>query len=320
MVATLVVAAALVSPPPGRIVFDRISVDGQSEHIYRERADGTGVVRISRSGRYWSEPRWSPDGRLVAAFSERGITIVTPSGLIVRSVQAVGSTADLTWSPDGRWFAYVAQHCQDPLGHEDPSCGTLWVVRVDGTGQRRVSREGKVALVSSFDRPYTWSPDGRRIAYAGFNGLVVADILTGRRHLLGPTARIYSVPDWSPDGRRLLYAYGDELVTSAPDGSDRRAVHGARDTLLAAWSPDGTRIAYIEQFRGDDWRVFVSRADGTARVQLGEAHSDAPLVWSPGGTHVLVGVAGGDRFEIFSVDGHGRPRFIRGGDSADWTR
>jgi Tol biopolymer transport system component len=124
-------------------------------------------------------------------------------GRVVRRVRTIGSTAYLTWSPDGNRFVYVAERCQDPAGHEDPSCGTLWFFHVDGRGRRRASGEQAVALV--------WP-------------------------LLGPSARIEAVPDWSPDGRRLLYTYGCALVTSAPDGSDRRIVRGARDTLLAAWS------------------------------------------------------------------------------------
>ena len=307
--------AAPPPPPPGLIVFDQISLDGQRTFIFRERGDGSERVVVLHNG--W-DPVWSPDGRFIAAFQGPGITVMTRDGRVVRRVRTVGSTAYLTWSPDGSWFAYVAEHCQDPAGHEDPSCGTLWVVHIVGSGQRRASREQAVALVYSFERPYTWSPDGRRIAFAGLEGLVVSDVLTGRRHLLGPTAGIEAVPDWSPDGRRLLYTYGDGLVTSAPDGSSRRIVRDARDTLLAAWSPDDSRIAYVRRVHGDDWRVFVSAPNGDARVQLGQTQSDRPLVWSPDGRFLLVGIAGDDRFEIFRADGRGRPRFIRGGEDGDW--
>src|SRR2546423_2565747 len=311
------VVAAPPPTPPGLIVFDQISLDGQGTFVYRERAGGAGLVRLTRNGNWWW-PQWSPDGRLIVAFGGRGLAVLTRDGRVVRSFPSVGSTAFLTWSPDGRWFGYLAEHCADPLGHEDPACGTLWVVRVDGTGLRRASPEQGVWTANSFERPYAWSPDGRRVVYAGVHGLVVSDVLTGRRHLLGPSARIKANPDWSPDGKRLLYTFGSELVTSAPDGSDRRLVRGAGDTLLAAWSPDGTRIAYVKRFSGDDWRLYVARPDGSAHVQLGEAPDDRPLVWSPDGRFVLLGVAGGDRFEIFPADGRGRPRFVHGGEDGDW--
>src|SRR4051794_10789432 len=307
------VAAAPPPSPPGLVVFDDISLDGQRTFILRERADGTSVVRITRTGNWWW-PVWSPDGRLIAAFGGPGIGVLTRGGRIVRGVPTIGSTAYLTWSPDGRWFAYVAEHCDPPGSHEDPSCGTLWAVRVDGTGVRRGSREGAVALVYSFEKPYDWSPDGRKLVYATIKGLVVVDVLTGRRHLLGPSAHLEASPDWSPDGTRLLYAYGSELVTSAPDGSGRRLVRGAHDTLLAVWSPDGRRIAYIQ---GE--HVFVSRPDGSERVRIGSGLAELPLVWSHDGTRVLVGVGGGDRFEILAADGRARPRRIPGGENGDWN-
>src|SRR4051794_16051954 len=135
-------------PPTGSIVFDRVSSDGQREQLYRGRADGTGVFRLTRSGRYWWEPRWSPDGTQLAAFNDRSLAILTPAGRVVRRLR--GSATRLTWSPDGTRFGYVVEHCIDQAGHEDPGCGTLWVVRTDGSERRRLSPEDAVPLGASF--------------------------------------------------------------------------------------------------------------------------------------------------------------------------
>jgi Tol biopolymer transport system component len=296
------------------VVFDQTSDDGRRTFVFRERAAGGGRVLILRGG--W-DPALSPDGRFVAAFRGTRIVVATRDGNVVRTIPAVGEALYLSWSPDGRWLGYVARHCADPAGHEDPSCGTLWVVRADGTGQRRASREDAVSLVTSFEKPFTWSPDGRRVAYAGNTGLVVSEILTGRRHLLGPTARLEDNPDWSPDGKRLLYRYGSQLVTSTPDGRDRRIVRGAGDTTFAAWSPDGTRIAYIHD-TGSDWIPLVSRPDGSGRLRLGVTASDAPLIWSSDGRWVLTGDPGGDRYDLFRTDRRAKPRVIPGGENGDW--
>jgi Tol biopolymer transport system component len=188
------------------------------------------------------------------------------------------------------------------------------VRRFDGGGRHRLSPEGAVDIVNNFGNAYTWSPDGRSIAYASFEGLVVVDVASGRRRLL---ARLtVRTPDWSSTGR-LLFAHGNELVTSAPDGSDRRLVRGARNAFLAQWSPDGSRIAYVRDV-DRRWILFVSRPDGTQRLRLGAAQDYQLLQWSPDGSLLLLGVAGGDRFEIVPADGRGRPRFVRGGDHGDW--
>jgi Tol biopolymer transport system component len=221
----------------------------------------------------------------------------------------------LQLSPDGARFAYVAESCVDPAAHTDPSCGTLWVRRLDGRDERRVSPGGAVDIMSNFGDAYTWSPDGRRIAYAGFHGLVVVDILNGRRRLLSTGVTL--TPDWSAVGR-LLFTRGDALVTSAADGSGRRLVRGARNAFLARWSPDGMRIAYIRAV-GQRWLLFVSRPDGSGCRRLGDAQDYQLLQWSGDGRRLLLGVAGGDRFEIFAADGGGaRPRFVAGGDHGDW--
>src|SRR3954467_14173697 len=154
-------------PPPGLIVYDRISVDGQRTFVFRELADGSSRVLVMRDG---YDPVWSPDGRSIAAFKGAGIAVVTTNGRTLHTMASIGSTAYLTWSPDGRWLAYIALHCDGPVAHEDPACGTLWVARADGRGLRRASREGAVDVVHSFEKPYTWAPDGRRLAYASLRG------------------------------------------------------------------------------------------------------------------------------------------------------
>jgi hypothetical protein len=66
------VVAAPPPSPPGLIVFDQISLDGQRTFIFRERGDGSGRVLVLRNG--W-DPVWSPDGRFIAAFQGRSSPI-----------------------------------------------------------------------------------------------------------------------------------------------------------------------------------------------------------------------------------------------------
>ena len=298
---------AAAPPPPGMIAYDHVPFDRRHMFVALERADGT-QRRVVLRGAY--DPAWSPDGRYLAAFRGGYVVVATSGGRVVRRIPAVGSPEYLSWSPDGRWLAYVTMHCAG-------DCGTVWVVRTGGGGQRRASREQGVSLIDSRDRPYSWSPDGRRIVFTGFWHVVVSNIFTGARHPVVATSS-FANPDWSPDGRRLLYRYGEELVTSAPDGSDRRVVPFTARPLVATWSPGGGRIAFIREVGGGDWRLVVSRPDGSQRLLLGRVHSHDLLLWSADGQWVLVAAADDTRFELFRADGRAKPRFVTGGPDGDW--
>jgi Tol biopolymer transport system component len=145
-------------------------------------------------------------------------------------------------------------------------------------------------------------------------------------------------PEWSPDGRRVLYAgdYGHRgLWTARADGSDRRQVvrPGARPiagrrsyiTIAPTWAPDGKRVAFVAVWEvprpgADDGQVdTISKVvttgvrGGTLRV-LGDGASPT---WSPDGRRVAftqpvgdkgtrivtVGAAGGGRRVLVPAEG-----------------
>lgn len=58
-------------------------------------------------------------------------------------------------------------------------------------------------------------------------------------------------PTWSPDGRRLAFAGFEDLAEmNLADGSVRVLVHASRLQIGSlAWSPDGTRIAFSAELR-----------------------------------------------------------------------
>ena len=79
------------------------------------------------------DPAWAPVGKRIAFAttgddeSSTGIAIAS-AGLRAKRVYNRAAT-DPAWSPDGSWLAFVRG-----VGH-----GTIWLLRSDGTGLRRVS-------------------------------------------------------------------------------------------------------------------------------------------------------------------------------------
>jgi Tol biopolymer transport system component len=152
-------------------------------------------------------------------------------------------------SPDGRLILFARS-------------SELWVMRPDGSGQRR--------LVSHGAEP-AWKPDSRRVAYVTGVGIRTIGV-NGRGDRLA--VRFARSPAWSADGRTMAYAY------RRPDHVDVTMRRNGREALIAerhvleglALSPNGRWIAVS----GDDRDVAVSI--GGLEVDLGFAEQPA---WSP---------------------------------------
>jgi Tol biopolymer transport system component/imidazolonepropionase-like amidohydrolase len=95
------------------------------------------------------------------------------------------------------------------------------------------------------------SPDGRRLAFTALNRLYVAsaDGSSPRPLTAGTASEHY--PAWSPDGRWIAYASWDgdagHIMRVSADGSGtpRRLTRQGGVYLSPAWSPDGSRIVAL---------------------------------------------------------------------------
>jgi Tol biopolymer transport system component/DNA-binding winged helix-turn-helix (wHTH) protein len=110
----------------------------------------------------------------------------------------------------------------------------------------------------------TWSPDGRRIAFAwdrDGNFDIFTQSVDGGEPSRITSARSHDTqPAWSPDGRRLVFRSeedGGGLYTVDAKGGPVRRI--TTDGLRPAWMPDGQNIV----FSGIDFKaLYLVRADG----------------------------------------------------------
>ena len=158
----------------------------------------------------------------------------------------------------------------------------------------------------------SWSPDGKRIAYASEGHINIVDAVGGEPVRLTRAEGYYDVgpsPRWSTDGARLAFASvvdGNNLevfIVNA-DGSGLTNVtwNSAWDGP-PSWSPDGTRLAFASTRaaspanRGD---VNVVEVDGTNVKRLTSIGADAPA-WSPDGRQIIFDSDG--KLHVMNADG-----------------
>lgn len=192
-------------------------------------------------------------------------------------------------------------------GQEDATADGLFVVQPDGRGLRRLS-----PIVAE----PAWAPDGTGVAFAGDDGVYLADV-DGGEPVRVVEAVSPGVPAWSPDGQRIAFvdrlarqlvvhdlaaATAVRIPLIEPSGGDQPTPLPIRNK--PSWSPDGRTVAFTSWDGAGDEIFVVDAAGGTPRqvsrtrlsaepvdrqVPTGprKAQSDAGFpAWSPDGTAI----------------------------------
>ncbi|MEJ2503575.1 MAG: peptidase S9, partial [Gemmatimonadota bacterium] len=221
-------------------------------------------------------PSISPDGELVAFFTERDLFEISLYLANARTGEVVEKLADSqtdvhfdalsflsssgAWSPDGTRLAFTAF----ARGDEE-----LAVLRVsDQEVERRIRIEGVGAVTTP-----AWSPDGRTIAVSGNAGgvsdLYLVDVETGETTQLTDDRYADLQPAWSPDGRTLAFVT-DRVGTDFDDLTYGEMKLGLIDVATR-------EVEMLEIFAGGKhidphfgpegrWLYFISDADGFSDV------------------------------------------------------
>jgi TolB protein len=187
------------SPDGGRLVFTgRSDPNGPTDLYVMDLVSGNSYRLTTGSGR---SPDWSSRGRIAFVRGSRSQAGYQPGTGDVYTMGSDGSGlrrithrrgGDPSWSPHGTKILFTRQRRFGSFH--------LYVVRADGRGLHQLD----TADVGSPEAP-SWSPDGKRVAYAGFEAGVWTQRLDGRgvRELAGAQRSAESgydasAPAWQP--------------------------------------------------------------------------------------------------------------------------
>jgi Tol biopolymer transport system component len=237
-----------------------------SADVFRVRADGSALERLTDSPAFDDQGALSPDGRSLAFVSSRGdgsadIYVMDLESRAVRNLTtSPGGDFRPSWSPDGRTIAFSSDRGTGFPHQGYPGRGGKWehtqaasiyLIQADGSGRRRLTPNPQMTSGSP-----KWSADGRLIV---FYEMLVQDTFAARGPRGAPSS-IVSVEVGT--GERVVHASGPGLNVSPQFVAPGRIGYlvktrqggvlaftsgetsAQQDLLNPAWSPDGARLVY----------------------------------------------------------------------------
>jgi Tol biopolymer transport system component len=240
-----------------------------------------------------------------------------------KRLPSAGSTADdPSWSPDGTKIAFASGDvvCTNGSGVGQDRA-RIWVV--DSTGRNL----HPITNSESVDRSPSWSPDGRRIAFAranvylGTGGIYVVGV--DGRGLMRLSREVAISLDWSPNGRFIAFVPG-ERIAFGEAAADRVVLLDIRSRRVRtfrlsnpydlAWSPNGRAIA-VAGARA----ISILGTGGKIERRIPVAGPSNlwlnSVTWAPDGRRLAY--SSGNTIFAIGLDGGGAKR-VATGMAPDW--
>jgi WD40-like Beta Propeller Repeat len=177
-------------------------------------------------------------------------------------------------SPDGRQLVFLRSQRAWVSGR-DPTAWDVYVIRADGTDERRVATSGY--------HP-TWTADGRGVIFHRGTRVYRYDLATQRESLVFDAATVLpGIEDdlgdveLAPDGRRLAFVlrgrfagvhglHGEVSGAAVFDLETRGLTLLTREQACqTTWAPDGRHVMWMETGGSGGTRVMIGGVDGTDR-------------------------------------------------------
>ena len=240
----------------------------------------------------------NPDGRLQTEFrlwdvatgqQTAGQQYVTDPNNVRRVAHIISDAIFTRVTGEGGFFDTRVVFV-DETGPAERRRKRLAIMDQDGANVRYLSRGDDLVVTPRF------SPSSQDVTYMSFGSadpkVLLLNIETGQREVVGNFPGMTFAPRFSPDGQRIVMSLAQGAATNlyAMDVRSRTTTRltdsGAIDTS-PSYSPDGTKIVF-ESDRGGTQQLYVMPAGGGGtpqRISFGEGRYSTP-VWSPKGDFI----------------------------------
>ena len=227
-------------------------------------------------GRFITDFDVAPDGKR-AVFSARGDVFTAPAkeGSIRNLTRTPGIREQkVSWSPDGRWIAYVS----DRTGEDE-----IYIAPQDGLGKEQQITSGH----KGFMFPPQWSPDSKKLAWADQKLNLWYVDTTEKKPVKVDQAHYGEITNynWSPDSKWLAYdkngenQYSVVYLYSLAEAKSTAATSNMNNSYAPVFDPEGK---YLYYFSDRDFNEVLGNIDfefanpKTTRVYVATLKKDEP--------------------------------------------
>jgi len=242
--------------------------------------------------------------KLAVLQADRISPVKDESSMRLRQVWAgVDANSLAAISPDGKYFAYSKNACED-----------MYIRNVETGETRQITHEADTKKYSEF-ACFTpaWSPDGTQIAYCWFNKtgfweMRAVDVRTSQFRIIysDKENQVDAIYDWSRDGKFIL-ARGKAnhpLLVSVEGGAVKILLEGRSNVRHAKFSPDRTFVVFDHAGEKAIWEKDISIVEissGRKTALVKHPADDSLLGWTPDGSSILFASNRSGTVDLFSL-------------------